>query len=182
MLSRDPSSAMPADNMVVGRGPGGERWTEPIKWVPVVFVLGNVVALYFIYVHYHLMPTMQDGAPRSQALSIVFHAVTALLLVCYVRCILEHPGVVPNSDEDPTWAYNQEDHVAALDSTGPRFVQTKGTGERRHCKWCAKYKPDRCHHCRVCRTCVLRMDHHCPWIYNCVGHKNYKYFFLLLLY
>ncbi|XP_029609162.1 palmitoyltransferase ZDHHC16A isoform X2 [Salmo trutta] len=45
------------------------------------------------------------------------------------------------------------------------------------CKKCIIPKPARTHHCAICNTCILKMDHHCPWLNNCVGHFNQRYFF-----
>eukprot|EP00058_Branchiostoma_floridae_P022527 XP_002608017.1 hypothetical protein BRAFLDRAFT_213468 [Branchiostoma floridae] len=50
------------------------------------------------------------------------------------------------------------------------------------CKKCISPKPPRTHHCSVCKCCVLKMDHHCPWLNNCVGHYNHRYFFLFCVY
>ena len=48
----------------------------------------------------------------------------------------------------------------------------------RCCKHCKRPKPDRTHHCRITGTCILRMDHFCPWVNNCVGFHNHKFFVL----
>lgn len=53
---------------------------------------------------------------------------------------------------------------------------------RRFCLICHIFKPERCHHCSACNRCVLNMDHHCPWIVNCVGFYNRKFFILTLSY
>jgi len=50
------------------------------------------------------------------------------------------------------------------------------------CLTCHNFKPLRAHHCSICDICVLRMDHHCPWINNCVGHYNQRYFLLMIFY
>lgn len=39
----------------------------------------------------------------------------------------------------------------------------------------------RAKHCQTCKHCVRRFDHHCPWIENCVGERNHRWFIIYLL-
>jgi hypothetical protein len=43
-------------------------------------------------------------------------------------------------------------------------------------------KPERAHHCSVCKTCIIKFDHHCPWLNQCVGLYNERYFVGFLVY
>lgn len=52
----------------------------------------------------------------------------------------------------------------------------------RYCQKCGQMKPARAHHCRICNRCVMRYDHHCPFVMNCIGEKNYPYFFKFCMY
>lgn len=188
-----------------------QRWTIA-NILPVGFMMGMIAVIWFLYSWLHILPLLRGDlgrwacgdkhGPSKACLDSAFfrgsveafiqNLFTLLLVICFGRAITTDPGSVP---DEPEWL--PEYHVAkrgpeevGLRSEGdnakqrkpPVAHEVKHTGARRFCKWCNRFKPDRSHHCRVCRSCILRMDHHCPWIANCVGFRNHKYFFLLVMY
>ena len=44
------------------------------------------------------------------------------------------------------------------------------------------WRTDKVHHCKNCGHCIYEMDHHCPWIDNCVGYYTMKPFLLFNFY
>ncbi|KAI5807101.1 DHHC palmitoyltransferase-domain-containing protein [Geopyxis carbonaria] len=103
-------------------------------------------------------------------------------LVLYVMAIWSYTHAVftnPGSPLDDKHGYS---HLPTTEPISIGSVTVKSDGQERFCKKCQCRKPDRAHHCSSCRSCVLKMDHHCPWLANCLGLYNYKAFLLFLIY
>ncbi|OTB06063.1 hypothetical protein M426DRAFT_72417 [Hypoxylon sp. CI-4A] len=97
-----------------------------------------------------------------------------LLNWCYTTAVFTNPGSTTNYD-----GYSSLPTHAPPQATS---FTVKANGELRFCKKCQARKPDRAHHCSTCRRCVLKMDHHCPWLAGCIGLRNHKAFLLFLIY
>ncbi|ETO08537.1 hypothetical protein RFI_28851, partial [Reticulomyxa filosa] len=46
------------------------------------------------------------------------------------------------------------------------------------CYRCKFLRPMRSKHCYDCDRCVIKFDHHCPFMGNCIGGYNHRYFVL----
>lgn len=72
--------------------------------------------------------------------------------------------------------------TSVLSASNSIVIEKKRHGDGpRFCKKCNVFKPPRSHHCSTCKKCILKMDHHCPWIANCVGFFNHGHFIRFLI-
>lgn len=149
----------------------GKRF-KPSKYVPVsaaaIFLVG-ATTLFFAFTCPGLSLYVSPIIPAYNAVVFLF------VLANFSMATFMDPGIFPRAEEDED---KEDDFRAPLYKT----VEIKGIQVRM--KWCATcrfYRPPRCSHCSVCDNCVEEFDHHCPWVNNCIGRRNYRYFFLFLL-
>ncbi|NWU90165.1 ZDHC5 Palmitoyltransferase, partial [Upupa epops] len=149
----------------------GKRF-KPSKYVPVsaaaIFLVG-ATTLFFAFTCPGLSLYVSPVIPAYNAIIFLF------VLANFSMATFMDPGIFPRAEEDED---KEDDFRAPLYKT----VEIKGIQVRM--KWCATcrfYRPPRCSHCSVCDNCVEEFDHHCPWVNNCIGRRNYRYFFLFLL-
>jgi len=101
---------------------------------------------------------------------VIYHILVILTATSYYRTVFSNPGYVEESKA-------KENAIIA-----PNQYEEPDPHATTYCSKCNANKPPRAHHCKICGKCILKMDHHCVWVNNCVGWNNYKYFILLLNY
>ncbi|XP_060553590.1 uncharacterized protein LOC132732310 isoform X2 [Ruditapes philippinarum] len=99
-----------------------------------------------------------------QLVHTVFFFMNVVMWFCLFHCSTTDPGYLPRNIPEYDMAIKQVAH----------FDEWK-QGDNplsRLCHTCRTVKPLRSKHCKVCNRCVKVFDHHCPYIYNCVGVNN----------
>jgi len=163
---------------------------DTCRWVPVFFISAIVLWSYYAYTVELCFYAIDDVLQRGIYLAF-YHISFILFAWSYGRTIFQDPGapekrffLTLQQLDQLTNAETEEQEKVVLHkaaSTLPVMCRQVNS-DVRYCKPCTLIKPDRCHHCSICRKCVLKMDHHCPWVNNCVGFANYKFFILFLFY
>lgn len=108
------------------------------------------------------------------------------VLITLLQTTLSDPGILPRATPDE--AADIEKQIDESGNTShqcpPRTREVVINGQMvklKYCSTCKMFRPPRTTHCRVCDNCVERFDHHCPWVGNCVGKRNYRFFYSFIV-
>ncbi|KMZ64322.1 Protein S-acyltransferase 8 [Zostera marina] len=153
----------------------------------VLLVLVPVI-IFCVFVARHLFHEF-SSYNSGYAVLLVTILFTVIVLFLLLLTSARDPGIVPRATHPP-----EEDlcYSSAISADGSRQTPTlqiprtkeiiyKGKPVKiKYCDTCMVFRPLRCSHCSICNNCVEHFDHHCPWVGQCIGLRNYRYFFMFV--
>ena len=139
----------------------------------VLITYSSLIYSDYCMIVYVLHPTIVEKSLWGTIHVVLYNTVIFILVYAHIKAVRSDPGRLPLPE-------------VAVDFSETRRTSRKRKGksvdEWTTCGRCEMFRPPRAHHCTTCRRCIKKMDHHCPWIYNCVGERNVKCFLLYLFY
>ncbi|KAM7183213.1 putative palmitoyltransferase [Naviculisporaceae sp. PSN 640] len=153
---------------VLAYAPPDMRQLQKTPWMTGIFA----ASLFWVGVHwlFTIFPHTAFGEDSTWSLNFLFITSFALCTWFYIRCMVDDPGFVPKMNG-----------IAEQKAVIDELISLWKFDESNFCVTCMIRTPLRSKHCRRCQRCVAKHDHHCPWVYNCVGINNHRHFFLYLI-
>ncbi|KAF9562589.1 zf-DHHC-domain-containing protein [Agrocybe pediades] len=151
-----------------------KRWYDYLPLCgTVILLLAPHPSLLYVLVDFHLQTLHQPFTFLVHLM--VTYTLSFLAFSSLIVCLAWHPGPAnAPSRAESGGDGGDEEEMSLRDALMPdEDFSSPG-------KWCRKCwapKAERTHHCAICNMCVLKMDHHCPWIgARCIGHRTYPAF------
>ncbi|KAI5679465.1 hypothetical protein M9H77_10415 [Catharanthus roseus] len=153
-----------------------------------LFLILAPVILFCAFVSHGLV----NAFPRSGLLILAICPIytTYVILLLFLTSGRD-PGIIPRNSHPPEPDDEGDTSSISTDWAGSQSgvptippmknVTINGVVVKvKYCQTCMLYRPPRCSHCSICNNCVERFDHHCPWVGQCIGKRNYRFFFMFV--
>jgi hypothetical protein len=155
---------------VMEYAPNDLRRFHKTPWMSGIFA-GCVALVGVDWIFVILPHTFRSTTHPVYLLNLVFGGLYSMVVFYYVTTMRADPGFVPRLNG-----------IAEQKAVIDELLSLWKFDENNFCVTCMIRTPLRSKHCKRCQRCVARHDHHCPWVYNCVGVNNHRHFFFYIIY